>query len=282
MTLRFLTKRQNSPYDRACDFRRNGDDLSALCFAREQLRWTPNHKAAKAMASELAPLDKRFAQAEQFGAEFAWIAAQIAPHTMLSLERVYSLYTNARRICEDDQPGCFVECGVAGGGSTLLLALVIALHSRSPRQLFSFDTFSGMPDPGPEDTAGGKEANATGWGVSTCSAPIAFIESLLTRYGVKDKVELHQGLFQDTLPGFAGAKKSISLLHMDGDWYSSTMAILDSLYSLTAKGSFVQIDDYGHWDGCKKAVHDFFEKRGMPIPELQVIDFTGRSFTVPG
>lgn len=272
-------KKQAAPYARACEFRRKNDNLSALCFAREQLRWTPNHKEAKVMVDELAPADQRFAEAAQFGPEFAWIAAQIAPHTMLSLERTYQLYLRAKRLCDEDQSGCFVECGVAGGGSTLLLALVVALHGRSVRRVFSFDTFAGMPDPGPEDTAGGKDANATGWGVATCSAPITFIKDLLARYGVIDHVELHQGLFQETLPIFAKTNPEIALLHMDGDWYSSTMAILETLYGRTSDGAYVQIDDYGHWDGCRKAFHDYFEKNGLATPELQTIDFTGRSFT---
>jgi O-methyltransferase len=33
------------------------------------------------------------------------------------------------------------------------------------------------------------------------------------------------------------------------------------------------IDDYGHWDGCKKAVDEYFENRPLL---LNRIDYTGR------
>jgi O-methyltransferase len=42
----------------------------------------------------------------------------------------------------------------------------------------------------------------------------------------------------------------------------------------------VVIDDYGHWEGCKKAVDEFFQERAIK-PYLHYIDYTGRYFFKP-
>ncbi len=37
------------------------------------------------------------------------------------------------------------------------------------------------------------------------------------------------------------------------------------------------IDDYGHWDGCRKAVDEYFGPNGKAAPILlNRIDYTGR------
>jgi hypothetical protein len=85
-----------------------------------------------------------------------------------------------------------------------------------------------------------------------------------------------KGLFQDTL-GHAPIEK-ISLLHIDGDWYDSVMTCLQSFYDRVSPGGIVQIDDYGFWEGARKAVDDFFRQRGLAMPSLRYIDYAGRQF----
>ncbi len=106
--------------------------------------------------------------------------------------------------------------------------------------------------------------------------PATFVQGLLDRYGVQACCELHPGLFEDTLPGFAQTNPQLALLHMDGDWYSSTRDIMIHLYDKVRKGGYVQIDDYGYWEGCRRAVHEYFAERNLPEPQLTEIDSTGR------
>src|SRR5207248_2284236 len=47
--------------------------------------------------------------------------------------------------------GAVVECGVWKGGSMIAAALALLLLDSTTRQLYLFDTFSGMPPPRPID-----------------------------------------------------------------------------------------------------------------------------------
>ena len=49
-------------------------------------------------------------------------------------------------------------------------------------------------------------------------------------------------------------------LRMDADWYDSTMDILTNLFPQMNKGGVIIIDDYYHWEGCTRAVHDYLSK----------------------
>ncbi len=65
----------------------------------------------------------------------------------------------------------------------------------------------------------------------------------------------HKGWFQDTLP--IADTPEIAVLRLDGDWYASTRVSLKHLYDRVVPGGFVIIDDYGCYDGCRKAVDEF-------------------------
>jgi hypothetical protein len=72
----------------------------------------------------------------------------------------------------------------------------------------------------------------------------------------------------------------VAFLHMDGDWYESTRNILLNLYDVLLPGAYIQVDDYGYWDGCRKAIHEFERERGLTFA-LNRIDATGVWFTKP-
>ena len=71
--------------------------------------------------------------------------------------------------------------------------------------------------------------------------------------------------------------KEISLLRLDGDFYESTMVTLEELYPLVSKGGIVIIDDYGGFQGCKKAVDEYFKKLNF-IPPLIYVENSIRYF----
>jgi hypothetical protein len=96
--------------------------------------------------------------------------------------------------------------------------------------------------------------------------------------GVIDNVHLVPGWFQDTLQN--APVESISLLHLDGDWYESVKMCLDSLYDKVSPGGAIQFDDYGHWAGARKAVDEFMMNRRICSP-LRRLDFSGRQLIKP-
>lgn len=255
-----------------------GKTPEALEMAKEELRLFPGNQVAARLLREveqrLPPQNQPSCQ------ELQDIMPVLSPYTMLSPERLQALWEGAKRVCHDDIPGNFVECGVAAGGSSALLAWVIKKYSKRPRTLFSFDTFQGMPEPGKQDTHRESPAQKTAWGQGTCAAPVESLYEILEKLGVKELVKAVPGLFQQTLPLCKKEVGEICLLHLDGDWYESTKTILENLYETASPGAYLQVDDYGHWDGCKKAVDEFERSRALHFGWHE-IDGTGIWFSKP-
>jgi hypothetical protein len=267
---------------RACCFLRMDQPLGAVEALREELRFFPGNREA----AQMLELLERQIPAGAYGscgadsAEFRELLQAIRPYTMLSEQRLFSLYSHARSVCENDLPGNFVECGVAAGGSSALLAWVLKKYSRQPRRLFSFDSFSGMPKPSQFDSHQGIGAESTGWGTGTCAAPEASLLEICRKLGVDDAVTPVKGYFEATLPVMRDWVGMVAFLHLDGDWYDSTKAILENLYDRLMNNAILQVDDYGYWDGCRKAIHEFEAGRGVSFA-INPIDATGVWFAKP-
>ena len=74
-----------------------------------------------------------------------------------------------------------------------------------------------------------------------------------------DLVHFHQGMVEDTVPD--QAPEEIAILRLDTDWYSSTKHELEHLFPRLARGGVLILDDYGHWDGARKATDEFLAER---------------------
>ncbi|MEI7782589.1 MAG: TylF/MycF/NovP-related O-methyltransferase, partial [Planctomycetota bacterium] len=85
------------------------------------------------------------------------------------------------------------------------------------------------------------------------------------------KIHYHKGWFQVTLPTDASGVGPIAILRLDGDWYASTRICLEHLYDLVVPSGFVIVDDYGTYDGCRRAVDEFIAGRGLDV-QLQPVD----------
>ncbi|WP_293126274.1 TylF/MycF/NovP-related O-methyltransferase [Microcoleus sp. bin38.metabat.b11b12b14.051] len=220
-------------------------------------------------------LERSKSSAQNSPANFKNILSIVRPYTLLSESRLFSLYCLAKQICVEDLPGNFVECGTCKGGSAALIAFVIKHYSRRPRLLYAFDTFEGMPAPTEIDRHQGIPANLTNFGEGTLKADITEnLDKICELLQVKDIVVPVKGLFAETLPKYKSAIGSIAFLHADGDWYESTMDIFNTLYDSVIANGLIQVDDYGHWEGCKQAVHDFEKMKGESF-SLNTIDETG-------
>lgn len=255
------TPLESVDYLRAMTFLKTGDPASAREALKEELRYFPHHLAAQNL---LAEVDKVLGSTSIGDDDFKTLYAAVRPYTMVTVPRLFSLYTYAQEICAAGPAGNFVECGVAGGGSSGLLSAVILKFDDS-RQLFSCDSFDGMPPATEFDTHNGLHAEDSGWGTGTCAAPESSVLELCHKLGTSSVITTVKGYFEDTLPVWKDQFGPIAFLHMDGDWYSSTKTILDNLYDKLAPGAYVQVDDFGHWDGCRKALTEFFEARNIEL-----------------
>ncbi|HEV2815930.1 MAG TPA: TylF/MycF/NovP-related O-methyltransferase [Allosphingosinicella sp.] len=206
--------------------------------------------------------------------------AAVAGNTMLPRGRLVSLFDQSVFCARQGIRGAFVECGVWKGGGVGLMAAALLEEGEDERHLHLFDSFTDICAPDPEmdgaralQEVSGREVRAgpnptplTGiydrlGGHGTIAACRALIEG---RIGYPpERVHYHQGWFQDTLPEQAAAIGEIALLRLDGDWYASTKVCLEHLYDQVVPRGFVIIDDYGTYEGCRKAVDEFLAARGL-------------------
>jgi hypothetical protein len=196
-------------------------------------------------------------------------------YSMCGRARLQNLYQRALEVAERYPNANFVDCGVAAGGSSAVLAAALKTSPGSSlRRVYCFDTFLGLPKPGPLDTREGQNAEELGWGEGTCAADVMSLKKVCAELGVDDCIVPIEGLFQNTLPPWSDRIGPVAMLHMDGDWYDSTMQILEGLYRQVLPSGVIQIDDYGYWDGCRRAVDEFFKKRNLAFLPHR-IDSTG-------
>lgn len=212
----------------------------------------------------------------------------IEDYTMTSYERMITLWNQVRHLDRDGIQGALVECGTWRGGACGMMALAHLASGTARRKIHLFDSFKGLPEPDSKvdgevamqyasGKAGGKLTS-----IERCVGPLDDNQRLL-REIVKYPRELtvyHVGWFENTVPPARQTMGSIALLRLDGDWYASTKVCMENLFSHVLPGGMVVIDDYGHWEGCRKAVDEYMAS--LPRrPFLNYIDGTARYIIVP-
>jgi hypothetical protein len=201
--------------------------------------------------------------------------------TMTSPQRLQALVLAMRYVHRRKLEGAIVECGVWRGGSMFAAARTLVNLGDATRELYLYDTFSGMPAPTAEDDKRRSDgASATALLADPtevmvrAEAGLDVVKATMARSGYPlEKIRFVQGKVEDTIPDIAPS--SIALLRLDTDWYGSTLHELEHLYSRLVVGGVLIIDDYGWWEGARRAVDEFFGKHEQP-PLLNVIDESGR------
>lgn len=216
--------------------------------------------------------------------EFMKLYEQCKPYTMTSAERLYGLYKSVIYIIDNNIAGDFVECGVWKGGSSMMIALCLKLRNVQNRKIYLYDTFEGMSKPSVEDKSFlGEEASMLldkeDPNVSTsvwCVSSIDEVKSNLSKTNYPSNL-LHfiQGKVEDTLP--TNTPGPLALLRLDTDWYESTKIEMELLFPLLNLNGILIIDDFGHWQGAKKAVLEYFARHNVK-PFLHRLDYTGRLY----
>lgn len=198
------------------------------------------------------------------------ILRTVRPRTMTTWTKLYGLVLATRYVAAHDIPGAVVECGVWRGGSMQAAALTLLEQGRRDRDLHLFDTFEGMPAPTEEDRRhdGARAADLLGaadrdqavW----ARASLEDVQAGMAETGYpEDRIHYHVGLVEDTIP--EQAPEQISILRLDTDWYSSTRHELEHLFPRLAPGGVLILDDYGHWDGARKATDEFLAGLAEPL-----------------
>ena len=207
---------------------------------------------------------------------------QVRHHTMVTYSRLAVSYQIAVHCERASIPGAFVECGVWKGGVSGLMAIAGLRHGTAERYLHLFDSFVDICEP--DESVDGDRAvrEVRQWSGSAgpltgalkpmsgfyaamggpgsaaeCDALIA--EQIGYR---RDRLQIHEGWFQDTMPLLGDALGDIAILRLDSDFYASTRFCLEHLFDRVVSGGFVIVDDYGCYDGCRAAVDEYLA--GLP------------------
>lgn len=209
------------------------------------------------------------------------------PYTMTSPERMIATADAVEYVIDRDIPGALVECGVWKGGSVLAMLLTLQRHGITDRDVYLFDTFEGMTRPTEEDTSRFERKPLIVFDreVAKGERPwaAAFADEVFGLDKVKDvvlgsgypaeRVHFVVGPVEETLPD--QGPDQVALMRLDTDWYASTKHEMEHLYPQLSTGGVLIVDDYGHFDGARQAVEEYFDANGRR-PLLARTDYTGR------
>jgi len=186
---------------------------------------------------------------------------------MASLPRLWALIQSFKEIQIKNLEGDIVECGVWKGGNLILSQLLIENYKLNKR-VYGYDTFKSMSQPGHLDVQritgefaevewkNRNKKNQNLWCYSSFEEVQTNINNNVENY---DNIRLVQGKVEETLKDEKNLPKTIPLLRLDTDWYESKKMELQVLYPRLVKGGVLIIDDYGMWDGCRRAVDEYFK-----------------------
>ena len=217
-----------------------------------------------------------------FDDDLATTIRAVRRKTLTSAARIAALCDSVEYVVRNGIEGDVVECGVWKGGSMMAAALTLMRLGESDRDLHLFDTFRGMPEPSPEDVRSPYDGysphkrwrrhfrSEREW----AGVPAADVRRSLEGTGYpSERIRCIEGMVEKTIPDQAPEK--IAVLRLDTDWYASTKHELEHLYPRLSQGGVLIVDDYGHYDGARKAVDEYFAE-SAETALLNRIDYTGR------
>lgn len=214
------------------------------------------------------------------------------PYTMTSTERLVAVIDAVSYVVARGVGGALVECGVWRGGSILTMIRTLQHFGADDRDVYLFDTFDGMTAPTDEDTSSFDGSARTEWEAATEAGEQPWqgffraevfnlddLRAMLAATGYPEaRLHFVQGPVEETLPAQAPAE--VALLRLDTDWYESTRHEMEHLYPRLVDNGVLIVDDYGHWDGARRAVDEHFAAH-PPAPLLQRVDYTCRMGVKP-
>jgi O-methyltransferase len=270
----------------ADQLRREVRDLKERLDAMESSRWWRLHPRFLFRAKDDVPVEgEQHSFPSDFDEADKDLYRRVGPYTMTTPPRIYALVRATEYVAERGLRGAFVECGVWRGGSMMAVALTLLRLGVTDRELYLFDTFSGMTPPTDEDVRKTGERAADLLGSEGRDADVWAIASLddvreavLSTGYPEERIHFVKGPVEETLP--AEAPQQIALLRLDTDWYASTKHELVHLYPRLTSGGVLLLDDYGFWQGARQAVDEYVGANDVHLL-LNRIDHTARIAVKP-
>jgi O-methyltransferase len=185
--------------------------------------------------------------------------------TMVGLGRLDDLQARVEEVVRDGVEGDLIEAGAWRGGAAMLMRATLDCLG-DDREVWVADSFQGFhPDDAPDD--GSVDLRAYDF----LSVPVDEVRDSFARLGLDRGVRLLPGFFEDTLPELAGRRWAI--VRLDADSHDATAAALRALYPGLNPGGHLIVDDYGSFEGCRRAIDEFRAERGIAEP-IEKVDST--------
>jgi O-methyltransferase len=186
--------------------------------------------------------------------------------TMVGLGRLDDLQRCVETVVADGVPGDLIEAGSWRGGASMLMRATLDTVG-DDRIVCVADSFHGFPPLDADDEHGARLS-----AFEFLAVPEDEVRESFVRLGLDRGVELIPGFFEETLGALAG--RPWAVVRLDADSYDATRYALECLYPGLAVGGYLMIDDYGSFDGCRRAVDEFRGAHGIAEP-IEPIDHTG-------
>lgn len=198
----------------------------------------------------------------------------IKPHTITSSYGpvpLWVLYKSIEYIVKNQIPGDIAECGVWNGGSMLLAAMALIHFGDNSRKIYLYDTFAGMPKPDDVDRRWDGASALDTWQSYTDAGKlwgyggtVDMVRKVMSASNYpQDRLIFVQGMVEDTIP--ATMAPQLSLLRLDTDLYQSTYHELVHLYPTLSPGGIMIIDDYGFYQGSRKATDQYIAENKLKV-----------------
>lgn len=159
---------------------------------------------------------------------------------MSDVERLVNIYWAVSQVLVFGVPGDLVEVGCHAGGTSVFLRMLLDAFDPE-RELHVYDSFQGMPDPGPQDAYLKRGDRA---------ADLASLVARFERWSVALPT-IHEGWFADTLP--SQLPPAIAFAYFDGDFYDSIDVSLTHVWPRLSPNGLILIDDYADLNRNPKA-----------------------------
>ena len=185
---------------------------------------------------------------------------------------IIALMRAARYVIDHNIPGDVVECGVYRGGSA---AVVARAAEESDRLVWLYDTFKGIPAPGPVEVDGHEAQRLTG----SMRAGWSEAQGFVRRHNPTTDIRIIPGDVRHTMRQPGHAPDQVSLLHVDTDWYDCVLQPLLFFHDRLSHGAVVIIDDFGYWEGARRAFYAYCAQTGA-CPLIERVGRTQAAFIV--
>lgn len=185
--------------------------------------------------------------------------------TMVGLGRLDDLQACVESVVSDGIEGDLIEAGAWRGGASILMRATLDAVG-DERTVWVADSFEGFPEADAPDD-GSLDLREFDF----LAAPLEDVRASFARLGYENGVRFVPGFFEQTLPPLA--ERRWAIVRLDADTYEATRLALRCLYPGLSVGGHLILDDYGSFEGCRRAVDEFRAEHSIAEP-IQVVDST--------